>query len=109
MLHVRFEDRGGALVVTPLARRIDAEVAVEFRRAVVEAAQGRPLVVLSFLHVRSVDASGLAALVAILKALAPAGELRLVHVQPRVAALLALTRLDEVFRTFPDTSAALPA
>ena len=109
MLHVRFENRGGALVVTPLVRRIDAEAAVEFRRAVTEAARGRPLVVLSLVHVRTVDASGLASLVAILKALAPAGELRLVHVQPRVAALLALTRLDEVFRTFPDTSAALPA
>lgn len=109
MFHVRFEEARGALVVTPLVRRLDAEVAPELRAAVVEAAHGRPLVVLSLRHVRDVDASGLAALVSILKSLAPGGELRLAHVPPRAAALLALTHLDEVLPTYGDASDALPA
>lgn len=107
MLHVRFEEDHGALLVTPLVRRLDAEIAPELRQAVVEAVGGRRLVVLSLRHVGAVDASGLAALVAILKSLAPGGELRLAHVHPRVAALLARTHLDEVLPTFADASAAL--
>jgi anti-sigma B factor antagonist len=97
MLPVRFEERRGALVVTPLAGRLDADVAPEFRDAVCASAAGRPLVVVSLEHVRSMDASGLAALVAVLKAMPPGGELRLARVSPRVQALLAVTHLDELF------------
>lgn len=109
MLHLRFEEDRGALVVTPLVRRLDAEVASELRDAVCAAVKGRRLVVLSLGHVHAADASGLAALVAVLKRLPPGGELRLAGVTPRVAALLALTRLDEVFPTYEDASAAVPA
>jgi anti-anti-sigma factor len=101
MLHVRFEERRGALVVTPLAVRLDATVAPEFRDAVCASAAGRRLVVISLSHVRSADASGLAALVAIQKALAPGGELRIAGAGPRVRALLAATRLDELFPAEP--------
>jgi anti-anti-sigma regulatory factor len=59
--------------------------------------------------VRRVDASGLAALVAIHKRMPPGGELRLAGVDARTAALLSLTRLDEVFPTYLDASAAVPA
>src|SRR5512140_800992 len=97
MLHVRFEERRGALVVTPLAGRLDADVAPEFRDAVCPSVAGRRLVVVSLEHVRAMDASGLAALVAVLKAMPPGGELRLAHASPRVLALLAVTHLDELF------------
>ncbi len=107
MLHVRFEERRGALVVTPLAGRLDAEVAPEFRDQVCALAAGRRFVVVSLAHVSSADASGLAALVSVLKAMAPGGELRLAHASPRVRALLAATRLDEVFPSDAST-AALP-
>lgn len=109
MLHVRFEEKDGALVVTPLIRRIDAEVAPGLRDVVAPAAETRRVVVVSLRHVRSVDASGLAALVAILRRMPPGGELRLAHVHPRVRTLLSLTRLDEVFPTTDDASSALPA
>jgi anti-sigma B factor antagonist len=101
MLHVRFQERRGALVVTPLAARLDATVAPEFRDAVCASAAGRRLVVLSLAHVRSADASGLAALVAIQRAMPPGGELRIVDAGPRVRALLAATRLDELFPADP--------
>lgn len=109
MLHVRFEETRGALVVTPLAHALDAAIATELRDAVAPAARERRLVVVSLAHVRSIDASGLAALVSILKEMAPGGELRLAGVAPRVRSFLATTRLDEVFPTFEDAAAALPS
>jgi anti-sigma B factor antagonist len=109
MLHVRFEDACGALVVTPLAPALDATVAPDLRDQVGALAQNRTRVVVSLAHVRSIDASALAALVSILKRMPPGGELRLVHVSTRVRALLALTYLEEVFPVFEDASAALSA
>jgi anti-anti-sigma factor len=109
MLRVRFEEVRGALVITPLVDRLDAESAPEFRDAVVPQLQGRRLAVVSLAWVRRVDASGLAALVAIHKRMPPGGELRLAGVDARTAALLSLTRLDEVFPTYLDASAAVPA
>jgi anti-anti-sigma factor len=108
MLHVRFEERRGALVVTPLAPRLDAAVAPEFRDAVCPSAAGRRLVVVSLAHVRSADASGLAALVAIQQAMAPGGELRIANAAPRVRALLSATRLDELFPSDPEPAEGAP-
>lgn len=108
MLHVRFEERRGALIVTPLAARLDAAVAPEFRDAVCPTAAGRRLVVVSLAHVRSADASGLAALVAVHRTMAPGGELRIANAAPRVQALLAATRLDEVFPADPEPAADAP-
>lgn len=96
------------LVATPLARTLDAAAAVELRDVVGASAIGRARVVVSLAYVRDMDASGLAALVAIQKRLAPGGELRLVDAAPRVRALLALTHLDEVFPTEGDASSELP-
>ncbi len=106
MVQGRFEERRGALVVTPLVARLDAAVAAEFRDTVCAHAAGRRLVVVSFALVRSADASGLAALVSILKAMAPGGELRVARAGPRVRALLSSTRLDELF---PADAEASPA
>jgi anti-sigma B factor antagonist len=109
MLHVRFAETNGALIVTPLVPRLDAAAAPDFRATVGAAAAGRRLVVVSLSHVRTVDASGLAALVSVLQRMAPGGELRIAHAVPRVRALLASTGLDELFPSFEDASAALQA
>jgi anti-sigma B factor antagonist len=107
MLHLRFEHRTGSLVVTPLAPRLDAECAVELRARVADQARGRRRVVVSLEHVTSMDGSALAALISILKAMDAGAELRLAHVSPSVRALLARTRLDELFPQFDDTAAAV--
>jgi len=109
MLHVRFAETNGALTVTPLLRRLDAETAPDFRETVGAAASGRRLVVVSLSHVRAVDASGLAALVSVLQRMAPGGELRIAQADPRIRALLASTRLDELFPSFEDATSALLA
>ncbi len=108
MLRARFEEARGALVVTPLVRRLDAEAALELRGLVGERARGRSLLVVSLAHVQHVDCSGLAGLVSLLKRMAPGGELRLLSPAPSVRALLAATHLDQVFPTFEDSAAALP-
>jgi anti-sigma B factor antagonist len=107
MLHLRFEQRDGSLVVTPLASWLDAECALELRTRVADQARGRRRVVVSLEHVRAIDGSALAALISVLKAMDVRGELRLAHVAPGVRALLARTHLDELFPQFDDTSAAI--
>jgi anti-sigma B factor antagonist len=107
MLHLRFEDGNGSLVVTPLAPRLDAECALELRTRVADQARGRRRVVMSLENVTSMDGSALAALISILKAMDAGAELRLAHVSPSVRALLARTRLDELFPQFDDTAAAV--
>jgi anti-anti-sigma factor len=107
MLQARFEETSGALLVTPLARELDAEAAPRLREVVGERARGRKLVVLSLDHVANVDCSALAVLVAVLKRMAPDGELRLAGVSAPVRALLAATHLDEVFAVFDDPGEAL--
>ncbi len=109
MLHVRFAETNGALIVTPLVPRLDAAAAPDFRATVGAAAAGRRLVVVSLSHVRTVDASGLAALVSVLQRMGPGGELRIAHADPRVRALLASTGLDELFPSFEDPTSALLA
>ncbi len=109
MLHVRFAETNGTLIVTPLVARLDAATAPDFRATVGAAAAGRRLVVVSLSHVRAVDASGLAALVSVLQRMAPGGELRIAHASARIRALLASTRLDEVFPSFDDATSALLA
>ena len=106
MLHVRFEQSGAALVVTPLAARLDASVAGSFVSAVEDHVRTRALVVISLVHVATLDASGLAALVRVHQAMPPGSELRLAHVPPTVHALLEATSLDHLFPAFQDAAAA---
>jgi anti-sigma B factor antagonist len=96
-IQVRFEEEEGVLRVTPLAPRLDADVALAFRDSVVPLAHGRALVIVSLARVSFVDSSGLAALVSVQKRLAPGGRLRLVDLAPPIAVLLARTHLDELF------------
>lgn len=107
MTPARFEDIGGALVVVPLVRRLDARAAPAFRGAVLERARGRDLVVVLLAHVESIDSSGLAALVSVLKALPARGELRLAGASRSVRDLLAATGLDALFPAYDDSAAAV--
>jgi anti-anti-sigma factor len=107
MLDALLEESRGALVVTPLVRRLDAETAPALRDTVAPLAASRTLVVVSLAHVATVDCSGLAGLVAVLKRMAPGGEVRLASASAPVRALLVATRLDEIFPVFEDVAAAL--
>ncbi len=107
MLEARFEEARGALVVIPLVHALDAEAAPELRRAVARRARSHSRVVISLERVSTIDCSGLASLVSVLKAMPPGGELRLAAASRPVRALLAATHLDELFPVFDDAAAAL--
>lgn len=95
-------------VVRVLDRRIDAAVALEFKETMRRSAVGSPpQIVLDLGHVDFIDSSGLGAIVATMKHLAPERTLILAGMTPTVDKVFKLTRMDSVFPIFPTLDAAL--
>lgn len=108
-MRLETEARGQDLLVTVLAERIDAMVAVQFKDALRQATlEGPERVVLDLSRVAFLDSSGLGALVAAMKALGPDRRLDLLSPLPAVEKVLRLTRMDSVFRIFGDEARAFP-
>jgi len=107
-LSVETHDAG--LVLRVLGGRIDAAGAIEFKEAVRRAADqpGNP-VILDLSQVVFLDSSGLGALVAVLKLLGPERPLQLAAVQPNVAKVFRLTKMDSVFTIHPEVPVGLRA
>ena len=102
---MRIETRPGAdaLIVQVREARIDAACAIQFKDAMREAAsasEGR--VVLDLSDVEFIDSSGLGAIVAAMKMLAPERRLDLAAPTPNVERVLRLTRMDSVFAVHAD-------
>lgn len=103
-LHTMAE--GDALRVTVAEERIDAAVAIQFKDRMRELAAGAgSRVILDLGQVGFVDSSGLGAIVAVMKALAPARRLELAALTPTVAKVFRLTRMDGVFVIHPAPAA----
>lgn len=107
MLDVKFEETGGALVVTPGVKRLDALVAADFRTLVGERAAKASIVVVALGDVLFVDSSGLAALISVLKRVPPGGQVRLAQASSAVRSLLNITHLEKVFPVYDSVSAAV--
>lgn len=106
-MDLRAEDCDGALVVRVGDERIDAAVAIRFKDAMRELTAGRSgRVVLDLGRVLFVDSSGLGAIVAAMKFLAPACRLELAALTPLVAKVFHMTRMDSVFTILPETPPA---
>lgn len=86
------------LVIRINETRIDAAVAIEFKEAVRQAVDlpGAP-VIMDLSEVGFLDSSGLGAVVAVMKMLAPERKLELAGLTPAVAKVFRLTRMDRVF------------
>lgn len=96
------EAEAGALKVFVGEERIDAAVAIQFKDRMREIAlQPSDRVVLDLSRVTFVDSSGLGAIVAVMKALAPGRRLELLGLTPNVAKVFRLTRMDSVFTIHP--------
>jgi len=101
------EQRGDLMVVRAMDSRIDAAVAIQFKehmRELVKTAPSRVMLDLS--SVGFLDSSGLGAVVAVMKLLAPDRRLELSGLTPSVEKVFRLTRMDSVFtihRTIPGT------
>jgi anti-sigma B factor antagonist len=89
---------GRACVVTPQVKKIDASVAVEFRKQLLDlVAAGEHRLVLNLGGVDFIDSSGLGALVSVLKNIGPEGRIKLFAVKDGVRSIFELTRLDRMF------------
>ena len=99
--------RNDALVVTTMQPRIDAAVAIQFKDEMSDACNDGPArVVLDLGSVDFVDSSGLGAIVATMKLLAPDQKLELASLSENVDKVFRLTRTDSVFAIHPTTDAA---
>ena len=93
----------GAQVVRVNEDRIDAAVAIQFKDRMREIAGGvGGRVILDLSRVGFVDSSGLGAIVAVLKFLAPACKLELAALTPNVGKVFHMTRMDSVFAIHAD-------
>ena len=103
-LHSTFHDNVNLIAVGDA--RIDSAVAIRFKddmRTLTE--QGPDHIVLDLSRVTFVDSSGLGAIVASMKQLAPGKRLDLAGLTPDVAKVFRLTRMETVFKIHPDASA----
>ena len=92
------EEKGGILVVRVSQDRIDAAGAIQFKDRMRELTRNAsPRVVLDMANVAFLDSSGLGAVVAVMKALAPDRNLELAGLTPTVQKVFRLTRMDSVF------------
>jgi anti-sigma B factor antagonist len=101
---------GGCLVVSLKEKRLDAVIAANFREALVARIdQGQRNIVLDMSQVSFMDSSGLGAVVYVLKHIGHKGRLHICGVTPGVMAVLKLTRMDRVLKTFDTRQAAIAA
>ncbi|MDJ0638584.1 MAG: STAS domain-containing protein [Paracoccaceae bacterium] len=101
--------KGDILIITVQDRRIDAAVAVRFKNRMMELAdaQSTGRVVLDLGNVDFLDSSGLGAVVGAMKQLGRDRKLDLASLTPTVEKVFRITRMDRVFRIFPDANAAV--
>lgn len=101
---------GGCLVVSLKEKRLDAVIAASFREAMVARIdQGHRNIVLDLSQVNFMDSSGLGSVVYVLKHLGHTGRLHICGVTSGVMAVLKLTRMDRVLKTFDSRQAAIAA
>lgn len=92
----------GTQVVRVEDERIDASVAIQFKDRMRElATQAGNRLILDLGRVTFVDSSGLGAIVAVMKFLAPACKLELADLTPNVSNVFRMTRMDSVFLIHP--------
>jgi anti-sigma B factor antagonist len=109
---MRLEEQieGKALVLKLLDSRFDASTAPSVKeRFAVLIREGYQRIALDISEVEFIDSSGLSAAVWALKRLGGDGELVISGPSLTVMSIFRLTRLDKVFRIFPDKELALAA
>ncbi len=96
----------GAQVVRVEEDRIDAAVAIQFKDRMREVAKDGGRIILDLGQVDFVDSSGLGAIVAVMKFLAPNGKLELAALTANVGKVFHMTRMDSVFTIHASAPAA---
>ena len=107
-MEISARNEGGFCVVSVLEPRIDAAVALAFKEAMRKVTDGdKTDVVLDLQLVEFIDSSGLGAIVAAMKSLAPERALILAGLTTAVDKVFKLTRMDTVFSVFSTLDEAL--
>lgn len=97
-MQIEAKTERGVLVLTPDTARLDASSAAAFRETLIGHIEGgAQSMVIDLSRVGFIDSSALGALIAAVKKLGPLGVLAVAGVQPAVARLFAITRMDRVF------------
>lgn len=109
-MNLQAEHHGDTVVIRVAEPRIDAACAVQFKDGFRELAdQGTGRVLLDLDQVDFLDSSGLGAIVAAMKYLAPDRRLELAALTGTVEKVFRLTRMDSVFVLHSDIATALDA
>ncbi len=107
-MKVSTKNEGQICVISVLEPRIDAAVALAFKDAMRQSTDGGMTdVILDLQQVNFIDSSGLGAIVATMKFLAPDRALILAGLTPAVEKVFQLTRMDSVFSVFTTLDQAL--
>lgn len=107
-MEVQRDETNGILILTVPDDRIDAAVALQFKESMRQAtSNAAERIVLDLRNVSFVDSSGLGAIVGSMKQLPANKTLDLTGLTPTVEKVFQLTRLDTIFRIYPDLDAAL--
>jgi anti-sigma B factor antagonist len=100
----------GTAVLDAGDMRLTAATAPRFKEEILGIVEGGShRLILDLKGVNFIDSTGLGALVGILKRLGPRGDLALCGLQRSVATMFTLTRMDRIFRIYPDVAAASAA
>lgn len=98
-MELQIKTESNVCIVSIHESRIDAAVALDFKEAVRQGTLDAPAeVVLDLTQVGFIDSSGLGAIVATMKHLAPERRLVLAGLTPPVEKVFRLTRMDSVFQ-----------
>lgn len=101
--------QGDLLIVHAQEDRIDAAGALQFKEDMRAATlAGATRVILDLSRVTFLDSSGLGAVVAVRKQLAPGRTLELAGLTPPLQRLFHLTRMDTVFTIHPNIASLMP-
>jgi anti-sigma B factor antagonist len=101
---------GNILIVKLLEKRLDAHIAVAFKKKMAEFIDnGNELIVLNLSNVNFIDSSGLGSIVSSLKKLGGKGDLIICCAQENVMSMFHLTRLERVFEIFAGEEEAVIA
>jgi anti-sigma B factor antagonist len=109
---MRFEESAvtNGLVIKALDQRITADVAPEFKEALISfVTAGNRIIILDLSEVSFIDSSGLGALIGSLKVIGEDGELLLSGARESVVSMFKLTRMNKVFRMFKSVPEAVAA
>lgn len=101
---------GKVMTVKVIDKRLDAKIAVQFKEKMTALINANNyFLVLDLSNVDFIDSSGLGAIVTSLKVLGRRGDLVIASVNADVMMMFTLTRMDRVFRIFPNAAEAVTA